>query len=157
VTKNVEETGEALGLLFAETLVQIADGNVPLPLSGVVREKGSDKFSIHAVPDGDLDAALRSCAKPEVQDAAWLFVTDDDEEQSIRLMLCAAPAADPPFSVIAVVRFDDDGDELQVSNPTVMVPQGADDGIPDAFWPAINRGMTRHEGLLRAPVVFGKL
>ena len=153
---DIEATGEALGLLFAETLVQLADGKVPLALAGVVREKAADKFSIVAIPEGDLDVALRASAKPDVQDAAWLLVNDGDDEQTIAMHLCTIPLADPPFSVIVVVEFNDDDDDLRVSQPAMLVPEGAtNEALPETLWKAINRGMSRHDGLRDAPIVFG--
>lgn len=156
MTVDIEATGQALGLLFAQTLVQLAAGNVPMPLAGVVREQGAERFDIDVVPDGDLESALRRSAKPEVREAAWLGVTDDDDEQTISMYLCVIPLADPPFSVIVRVPFDDDGDELVVGNPTMMVPEGSNDTLPDELWPAINRGMSQHDGLRDAPIVFGE-
>jgi hypothetical protein len=158
VPENIEATGEALGLLFAQTLAELADGNVPMPVAGVMRERGADEFNIHVFPDGSLEMAVRQSSKPTVQDAAWLVVTDDDDEQRIEMFLCETPPKDPPFALIVVVWFDDDDDELRISKPSFMVPPDADptdSSLMDALWDGINRGMSRHDGLQRARIVFG--
>jgi hypothetical protein len=152
---DIEATGYALGLLFAVTLVQLGKGVVPAALSGVVRLRGEKKFSVNVIPEGDLDRALRLSANPEVQEAAWLAVMEADDQQLITMHLCAIPIADPPFSAIVVVTFDDDNDTLYVSKPNMMVPQGADDTVPDQLWSAINRGMSSHDELRDADIVFG--
>ncbi|MFT3694009.1 MAG: hypothetical protein QM831_12770 [Kofleriaceae bacterium] len=152
---DLDRTGEVLGTLFAETLVQLSAGQSPAPLVGIVREQGKDKFDIHIVPDQSLDGALRVSSKPTVQDAAWISVTDRDESQTISMCLCAKPGSIPPFSAIIEVSFDDDDDTLYVSKPEVSVPTGADYSIPEQLWPAINRGLSRHPKMPGAPIVFG--
>jgi hypothetical protein len=147
-------TGEALGILFANALLELAGGGKPL-LVGMLRTRGQTKFDIVAIPEGEWTMAERESSKPDVQDAAWLVV--DTELAELTMYLIRVPAGGDMFDAIVLVQYDHDDGVLLLSNPEFRVPPDGDEEIVFTFWEALLEGMSKNPKIETAPIEFGAL
>ena len=118
-SRDVAAIGQAAGGLVAETLVQLADGELLTTYVGIGRAAPGDKLKV-VMFEGGLDDAKAWISKKDKVDA--VVVGHDDEEQEIRLLLGSNDAT-RKYDMICSFRYEVKGTSVGAKPKTKAKPK----------------------------------
>jgi hypothetical protein len=147
--RDVAAIGQAAGGIVAETLVQLADGELLTSYIGIGRATAGDKLKM-VIFDGGLDAAKAWITKKDKVDA--VVVGLDGEEKEVRLLLGSNDAT-RKYDMICSVRYEVKGKSVKkksknapsIKTSTIgFLAETPDERIADQFLDSVLAGIYSH-------------
>ncbi len=150
--RDVKAIGHAAGGIVAETLVQLADGELLTSYVGIGRAAAGDKLKM-VIFDGGLDAAKAWIIKKDKVDA--VVVGLDGAENEVRLLLGSNDAT-RKYDMICSVRYEVKGKSVQAKKkPSKHAPavktstigflaETPDEAVADQFLDGVLAGIYSH-------------
>jgi hypothetical protein len=164
--RDVYSTGEMAGKLFAECLLNYADGSQPLtyPCGGAARDHGTDKFSLVQFPEGMGDATQRWLSSPDRRDAVLMQFPDPAARsdsgplplgREIRFLLASCNGTSQ-LDLVCAFNVTFEGGKARTSLPGYRL-FGASQDIYDRFIEGLGDGMSSHRRAEELDEGFGEL
>ena len=152
--RDVRATGRMAGLLLAENLVNLADGELPMtsPCGGAGRMRGQAKFGLVHFPEGMTDMVKRWMRRPDLIEAVLIQHREADRE--LRLMLAGAGTGS--FDLLCAFRYETDGGKVRTSQPGYQLLHVGQETY-DEFIEGVGEGVTQHKRASELDPGFGAL